>query len=536
MKVWSSPKIWPWLSMNKEGNKYQKGSISLVVSLLFVVFSTLGLGLLYFSQIYLKMSAYKKNSILLDYASENGVKQGLDHLLTLLSQPSFPLILSSEEAGELRDDAAGGGLKLIKKILGSQFSLKTSAGWEKLSWQYNFNFYLKQGKDKKDYFYALYRAIISSRGKLANFKPERVSSLECQMEVLAGYLPLPLIPLLIDKKLSPEQKANFAQDHQVEIKLPEKRKPFFPIYFSDQQLLPQQADSQLLKALKIKLFYPQDLSPAKLRIALGLEVSDQPIPDGVYLIKDDLGLGGIFVQGNLQEMIMAIEGDFQIISFLLEQGKWLLKFSPKEGKTFFSTPTENCTYDLIPLGIIIVNGKIYSLGGGIINNSGEIELSPDEKIPAVLQGVNLTIICSDEITISSHLIQQGIKWQESVPYLKDSSSQLTIMATGKDFLEDKEKAGKIMIDRDSPKNVEIQASLIASGQGLSIQGENKVVNIEGSLQTSALSLDKNELKIIFDDRLFNYEQLQDAPRTKRPVLYLASFQPLTWKEFEEEDK
>lgn len=533
MKALFFLKIWPWPLINE---RRQKGSITLVTSLLFVVFTTLGLGILYLSQISLRISAYKKNSILLDYASENGIKQGFDHLLFLLSQSTSPLILSSDEADMLREDALAGGLKAVTKILGPPLPIKGGGTWEKLSWQYNFNFHQKQFKDKKDYFQTTYKATISSRGNLVNFNSERLSSLDCQMALMVGYLPLPLIPLLVDKKLPPEQKVNFAQDHQLEIKLPPEKQVLSPIIFSDQQLLPQQADSQLLQALKIKLFYPQNLSPAKLRTALGLEESDEPIPAGVYLIQNDLGLGGIFVQGDIQQMLLAIEEDFQIISFLLEQGKWQLQFSPQESITIFSTPTDNLVYDLIPLGIIIVNGKILSLGGGAVNNSGEIELIQDEKIPAILQDVNLTIISSDEITISSHLIQQGIKWQDSIPYLKQPDSQLFIMATGKDFLEGIEKAGKIAIDEQAPQNLEIQASLTASGEGFSIDGAHKVVNIKGSLQTTTLSNKSSKLEIIYNDQFSNDEQLQYAPRTNKPIIFLTAFQPLSWKEFKEEDK
>jgi hypothetical protein len=42
--------------------------MTLVSVFLFIAFSTLGLGMIYMSQVYLKMSAFKKNSLVLDYA------------------------------------------------------------------------------------------------------------------------------------------------------------------------------------------------------------------------------------------------------------------------------------------------------------------------------------------------------------------------------------------------------------------------------------------------------------------------------------
>jgi len=144
----------------------------------------------------------------------------------------------------------------------------------------------------------------------------------------------------------------------------------------------------------------------------------------------------------------------------------------------------------------------------------------------------MTIISSDKINLSSHLIQQGLKWKEGIPYLKDSNSQLIISATGKDFLEGSEKEGKIIVDKNSPKEIKVQASLAASGKGFSVEGEGKTVHILGSLQTSDYTSNKNKLKITFDDRVLEENSLlQNAPQTTKPVLFLSSFKTMEWKEF-----
>ncbi len=83
-----------WQPCIDQKRKTRKGAMTLVSVFLFFIFSTLGLSMLYFSQIYLKLSAYKKNSTLLAYASENGIKLGFDHLLNLLSQTMTPSLLS----------------------------------------------------------------------------------------------------------------------------------------------------------------------------------------------------------------------------------------------------------------------------------------------------------------------------------------------------------------------------------------------------------------------------------------------------------
>ncbi len=512
--------------------KTRKGAMTLVSVFLFFIFSTLGLSMLYFSQIYLKLSAYKKNSTLLDYASENGIKLGFDHFLNLLSQKVSPSLLSLEESNELREDTINKGSGIVEKLLGSHLPFQNSQAWENLGWESITNFYFEKIEEKEDYFHATYKTEISSEGKIKNFKEVRESSLEAGLGIFAGNLPLPYIPLLVDKKLDPDQKKDFMEKNKIDF-LPSEKNLISPqISFAGGDLIPKDANSQVQKALKIKFFYPQNLTNRRLRAILGLEETNEPVPDGVYLIKDDIGLGGIYVQGDLEEMVTAIEENFQVVSFLTEQGCWILKYCPSKSKTIFSTPEEVFYYDLIPLGIIIVNGKINSLGGGVMDLSGQAILVTEEEIPSILNGVDLTIISSDKITLSSHLIHQGVKWIDKVPYVKDSNSQLIIFATGKDFLGNTEREGKIIIGKDSPQEIKIQASLTAADKGFSVEGKGKTVHILGSLHASDYTSNENKLTFTFDERLLEESDLvQNAPKTAKPVLCLSFFKPLEWKEF-----
>jgi hypothetical protein len=512
--------------------KARKGAMTLVSVFLFFVFSSLGLSMLYFSQVYLKLSAYKKNSTLLDYASENGIKLGLDHLLSLLSQKASPSLLSEEESNELREDTINKGSEIVEKLLGWHLPLQNSQAWENFSWRSITNFHFERIEEIEDYFHATYKADISSEGRIKNFSQAKESSLEACLGVLAGNLPLPYIPLLIDKKLDPHQKNDFAENNKIDFLPSEKNLTPPQISFAEGNLIPKEADSQVQKTLKIKFFSPQNLSNRRLRAVLGLEETNEPVPDGVYLIKDDLGLGGIYVQGDLEEMVAAIEENFQVVSFISEQGCWLLKYSPQKSKTIFSTPQEILYYDLIPLGIIIVNGKINSLGGGVMDPSGQAILVKEEEIPSILNGINLTIISSDKITLSSHLIHQGVKWIDKVPYVKDRNSQLNIFVTGKDFLGNSEREGKIVIDEKAPQEIKIQASLTAADKGFSVEGKGKTVHILGSLHVSDYTSNGNKLKFTFDERLLKESDfVQNAPKTAKPVLCLSFFKPLEWKEF-----
>jgi len=508
--------------------------MTLVSIFLFFVFSSLGLSMLFLSQVYLKSSAYKKNSTLLSYSSENGIKTGFNHLLSLLFQTSFPSPLSSQANYELRENTRNKGSELLEKLLGSKPPLRTSQTWEDMAWESIIDFDLEELLETEDYFHATYRVVIRSEGKIKNFNQVKKSSFEASLGILAGNIPLSSFPLLVDKKFEPGQKQNFAGKNRITLLPFEKNLAPSEACFSEDKLIPDEANYQLSKALKLRFFRPQNLPSPLLRAILGLERTNEPVPEGVYLIKDDMGLGGIFIQGELEEMVMAIDGNFQVLSFLTKEGRWTMSFSPSLTKTIFTTPAETFRYDLIPLGIIIVNGEIRSLGGGLKDSSGKFTLTREE-IPSILNGVKLTIVSSDKITISSHLIHQGVRWIEGIPYIKDSNSKLAIFATGKDFLDNSKREGKIIVDRNSPEEIKIQASLTASDKGFSIEGRQKTVYLLGSLQAADLCSNENSLKIKFDERFL--DKLEEnilelgVPQTANPVLLLSFLKPVEWKEF-----
>jgi hypothetical protein len=516
-----------WKNENK-----RKGTLTLLSVFLFVIFSTLGLGMLYLTQVYLKTSAYRKNTMLLEYASENGIKLGFDHLHACLSFATSPVPLSESETLQLLNDCLAQGNEAVQRVLGCDLPHALGESWERLSWESITDFRFVSLQENQEYFLVEYKGRISSTGKLQGFKPAKASTLDSKLEILAGHIPLPAIPFLLDKSMTSEQRRIFLEENTINMIPSEQVDLPAPAAFSDGGLLPQQAVQQLAKALRIEIFYPQDLSASKLRMALGLEVNNEPVPDGVYLIQDDLGLGGVFVQGDLDEMVLAIQGNYQIVLFQQGQDFWILRFSPEEGKTIFVSPVSSRSFDFVPLGIIIVNGKILSLGGGYEDATGNILMAVREETPCVIRGLNLTIISSDEITLSSHLIYQGVTWKEGVPYIKDSDSQLVIHATGQDFLDGEEKAGQIIIGDNSPEELKIQASITASERGVTVRGEDKKVQVLGSLQTSDLVLNGNEFSIKFDDRFFRRigDMFQNVPLTEQPVLYISRFRVMEWRE------
>jgi hypothetical protein len=298
----------------------------------------------------------------------------------------------------------------------------------------------------------------------------------------------------------------------------------------DDEISPDEADLLLKKAVRVKFLTPGRLTRAELRAALGLEMVNEPVPEGVYLIQSDLGLGGIFVQGDLDEIALAVDGDYQAISFRREGDSALLRFSPSLGRTTFAPPGSEgrLEFDRVPLGMILVNGAVQSLGGGIMGPDGLPTIVTDDAVPCVLRGVSLTIVTSDKMTITSHLVQQGVKWIGSIPYLKDSTSQLILYASGRDLVGDQEKAGQVIIDPHAPREIALQASIAAKNAFVS-EGASKTVLLAGGVQSKSIALNGSVLKIVPDERLRDAGRIpENAPATTRSLIAVLSLRPLRW--------
>ena len=509
----------------------RKGSVTMATALLFLSFSVLGMSMLLLSQIHVKAGAWRKHSMILDYASENGVKRGLEAFGERMNSGDALIGISPDLAADYKEDALRGGQRIAADFFGWEFPREDRETWEGMSWSSSAACSSVRTEDRGEFISVTYGIRIDAEGSLTGFKPKRASSCSASLEALAGRLPLPCIPLFINKDMTPGEGSGFMSASGISFRTaPNDRPP--RLQAGGVPLIPKDAFPQLAKALKIDLFRPEDLNNAVLRQALGLEPSTDPVPDGVYLIHDDLGLGGIYVQGDVAEMVAAIDGDYQVIRFAAEAGDWVLRFSPSLGRTVFETPGGSLDFDLVPAGIICINGSVASLGGGIVEPSGAIVMVTDEGVPSLLAGVSLTIVSSDRVTISSHLFSQGVRWKDGIPYVKDPSSQLIIYATGKDFLDGGVGEGRIVVAEGAPRALTVQASLVAAGSGFAIAGTGKAVELLGGLQATDYASTGNSLAISADPSLTAARAIpQVAPLTTGPMRYIASFRVLEWREY-----
>jgi hypothetical protein len=526
----SSPKTSGLSSPERLRNR-RKGSVLIVTVFLFLAFTTLALGLVFISQIYLKVGGYEKNSSRLEYGSENAVKEAFHQVASAIQSAPSPAAVSEERYAELLDDVRANGTRLLEETAGLRFPVQIRSQEGSLLWQSRTDCKLERAVERDGHFLAVYGLPVQAEGRLRGLSFRRPASLDVEAQVLAGRIPLSSFPFMLDKALNPDERRDYLEENGITL-LPTSREILPPrVSFSDEPLLPGSAAPLLSKALDVEIFRPQDMTAGKLRTILGLEESQDPVPEGVYLIRNDMGLGGIYVEGDVQEMVTAIEGNYQVVSFRLGERAWVLKYSPRESKTSFLSPEGEETFNFVPLGLVIISGEVLSLGGGIVESGTEVRLVTDREVPSILPGVRLTLVASGKITIASHLIQQGLSWQEGIPYIKEEQSQLVIFSTGRDLWTEAAIEGGLVVAAGAPQDLEIQAALTAGGEGLKIDGRDKTLQILGSVQTAAYSGSGNRLLLAPWTPRPGAEDSTFGPQTARPVIFIARFGASQWKEF-----
>jgi len=523
------PKTWSWRAFSRPARPAQ-GVATLLAAFLAVAFTTIGLGIIRISHVHMRLTAHKKTAELIDHAAENGLKTGCAFLIAALGSAPVPILLTDSEYALLESDAQNQGNQAVKTLLGQDTPIALKGQTAFQSWDSRILFTPSRHAPFENHFSTVYSTDIQATGRILKSPSAREAEMAAELGIRAGRIPLPLIPLLLDMDLGTQSPGEFlAQNNIAVIESGPPSAPPTPAV-NQEGLLPEDADGLIRKALKTGIFRPQDLSASQLREAIGLEPGPDPIPQGVYLIQDDLGLGGIYVQGDLTQMILAIAYDYQVVAFRQGQDLWVLMYNPSAPHTRFISPGSEESFDLNPLGIIIVDGNVQSLSGGILDAAGQPAAVPDSEAPCILGGVDLTIVCSDKLVLDSHLIQQGVRWQDGVPYLKDSDSQLHLLATGRNILGQESGEGKIIIGAGAPAELKIEANLTASQGGITVEGTGKTVDLLGSLHFSDYQANGNSLRLHPDTRLLGDEsRIRNAPHTRLPILIYTGLRMTLWR-------
>ncbi|MDD8027396.1 MAG: hypothetical protein PHI34_12890 [Acidobacteriota bacterium] len=498
---------------------------------LLLLYSCLGLGLVLFSDGFLRFSQARRDALRLESAAEGGVKDSLAKLVSWSAdKTSEPARLFEEELLALWADGSGGGILAAEKAMGLAFPFLSNSASGNLSWSATAACRLERRREEDPYVRSDYLVAIDARGRLTGWPPESSAGLDLALSVMAGRLPLSCFPFLLAGAEANEAAASLLEDGRLTL-APNRRGNLAPRgLVSPRSLVTADASPLLAKAMKVRSLDPGGISLAILRQALGLPAVDEPVPDGVYLIRNDSGPGGIFVQGDLDSLLLGIDGGRQVVGFVNAAGAWRLSFTPGLGPLDFQTPEGLVQDAQPPLGIILVNGAIGSLSAAVVDSTGNLEAASSSGLPCLRDGQSLTIVSTDELVIDSDLLHEGVSWAGSVPYLKDKQSQLVVYAAGRDVLDGSETRGDIKIGSNAPVDVRIQASLTAAGS-FSVEGAAKSVLVSGGVQTAFLHPGASRLTIHPDERIADgWLAPAPAPSAAEPVLLLLGFSPRAWRE------
>ncbi|MHB8054057.1 MAG: hypothetical protein ACYDH3_02255 [Candidatus Aminicenantales bacterium] len=506
------------------------GASMMIVVFVYFMISVIGLGLYTLTRTYRLWSSAKNDAVLLSTAAENGARAGFAAVETILTGRTFPLVLTETGYAALRAATLSGQTDIVEAALGAALPLAVQDTDGESEWGAALDFEPEHVSDSESYFAAEFLGSIEARGKLARRLRTKRTVLNIGLAVMAGRVPLSAFPFLLAGENGPAQAAALLAENKVVLAPPEAGGGLLLPASTRNLLIPSDVSPQLAETLKIKVFSPDGLTVYQLRQALGLPLVNEPVPDGVYLVTNDAGLGGVFIQGDVEEMILAAAAGRQYFQFRLEEGTWRMWFNPSEYQTEFVGPKETRSYARSPLPIVMVNGDIDSLGGGVVDGLGNLILSTGTDAPSILAGVSLTIVSSGETVITSHLIQEGVRWSDGLPYIKDSTAQLFLYAAGSDFLTGAETGGRIRIGDAAPADLYLQASLTARN-GIQIEGEGRKVTVSGGVQASDLKMGENRLFVLPDSRLLSTLQSPNvSPRSIDHLLLVIGWEARRWSE------
>ncbi|MCP2620348.1 hypothetical protein NLC35_03800, partial [Candidatus Aminicenantes bacterium AC-334-K16] len=506
-----------------------RGSATLLCIFIFILLATLGVGSLINTQVFLQTNHYRRSKWLQNQAAENGVKWGISSLRRYFDKIYPFLFLGEDNALTDFGQAKTFPPDRLEDLLGP-FSLPPDdQNFHLFSWETNISSSLNSFYKNQHYWLADYDLLVEGKGYRPDSQSFSSASLIINAQLGCGRLPLAWFPFLYEGEPSSREKKEIEEKINIfsrETSIFKPRKITLP---SD-KLNSTDPQRWLAENLKVGALEPEDFSQRRFREILGLEPSAESIPPGVYLIRDDLGLGGLFIQGDVEEILLGIESSFQVIQIKKEAAFWQLRFSPANQITKFQTPAGEEIFDYLPRGMVIINGSVKSLAAGVIDSRESLRPTR-EKVPCLLQGITLTFLCSEEITITSHLYQEGLRLEKEIPYLKGQEAQLVIWASGKDLLTGDKAEGRIQVQTKGNNELLIQAHLTTSS--LNVQNDSSEANnlrLVGSLQTTQLNLTNIFLDIFHQPPLEKGFPGEPFPLTKKPILALLVLQPIEWSE------
>ena len=279
-------------------------------------------------------------------------------------------------------------------------------------------------------------------------KPPYVYAAQISADLLKGRIPLNEIPLMINGP-DPENVEQFLEKTGIRTRHREK-----PIVAKTEVTFNLKA--YLLDSLKIK---GTTLGWPEIRKKLKMDVSGEPIAEGLYLVGEGDMVEAVFIQGDVDSLRFSIVGDRQMISIRFRNTLYALSYIP--GQCSLDSWEGRGADGRCFQEKIMVNGNIWNL--------------EQEGTSAFVDGSRIQILTAGKIIVQSSLKSEPLE-------LKDISfSHIALISTDKNLVSQSDvEAGIVLSARE---DIQIQGNLISAGK---VINSGKTVRIDGSLYGEAV--------------------------------------------------
>lgn len=279
-------------------------------------------------------------------------------------------------------------------------------------------------------------------------KPPYACSSQISADLLKGRIPLGEIPLLINGP-APENTEQFLEKTGIRTRHRER-----PIVAKTEVSFNLKA--YLLDTLEIK---GTTLGWPEIREKLHMEVSHEPIAEGIYLAAEGETVEAVFIQGDVDSLRFSVMGDRQMISIRLGDALYTLSYIPGQSSlASWESPGGDgrCFQEKI-----MVNGNIWDL--------------EQEGSVAFADGSRIEILAAGRIVVRSSLESEPLE-------LKDLSfSHIALISTAQNLVSRGEVEAGIVLD--TREEIRIQGSLISEGKMIHGGG---TARIDGGLYAEAV--------------------------------------------------
>ncbi len=262
------------------------------------------------------------------------------------------------------------------------------------------------------------------------------------IDILSGEIPLTFFPFFLDKTIDVPGDTFMKQNNVI-------NRSSKNMVVDDMEIECNSSE-YLSGTLDIK---GKALSWAAMREKFGFEVSDEPIPEGIHLLKEDDVLKCIFIQGDVEQLIFSTEESIQNI--LVVKKGFPYGYHYKPGENYF-VYWNNENEELLFKEKIVVNGNILSL--------------EQEGSAAFTEEANITLFCSGNVTIRSSLETQNLNLKET------KSTNFTMVCSGEKLFNSEELKPGITVDTED--DTVIQASIITDGK---LTNKSPKLEVQGSI-------------------------------------------------------